>query len=231
MFGPPFCLTTHLCTMQHATRNMQHATCNTQHATCNMQHATMQQCNMQHASRTFQLRTVQNGLIAPESHQDSVRTPRRRNYRDRDQARFASGSGRHRPSRSRSPTRRTPHTSAQQRPSPPPYQSPSKNSGFQPSTASQGQPVCALCLAIDPHDSRKCRSENLWDGSKARCRKNDEGRLITPAGTTLCSDWNSRRGCTTSTHEQRHECSGCGNKEHGAQRCPRAQKKSGAHPL
>jgi hypothetical protein len=86
-------------------------------------------------------------------------------------------------------------------------------------------------LATDSHDTRKCRSETLWDGTKARCRKSDEGRLISPTGTTLCSDWNSRRGCSSSTHEHRHECSGCGNKDHGAQGCPRAQKKSGAHAI
>ena len=75
---------------------------------------------------------------------------------------------------------------------------------------SQGLAVCALCLATDPHDTRKCCSETFWDGSKARCRKSDEGRLITLAGTTLCSDWNNRRGCTSSSHEQCHECSSCG---------------------
>src|SRR5271154_5244951 len=71
----------------------------------------------------------------------------------------------------------------------------------------------------------------FWDGSKARCRKTDEGRLITPAGTTLCSDWNNRRGCSSSAHELRHECSGCGSKDHGAQKCPRAQKKQSPPPL
>ena len=179
----------------------------------------------------LQLRAVQTGLTLQDSRQDPVRTPKRRNYRDRDNGRNASGGGRHHhQSRSRSPTRRTPHA----RPSPPPYnqqQSPSKSAAFQSSTASQGLPVCALCLATDPHDTRKCRSDTLWDGSKARCHKSDEGRLITPTGNTLCSDWNSRRGCTTTTHEQRHECSGCGNKDHGAQRCPRAQRKPGAHSL
>ena len=182
-----------------------------------------------------QLRAVQSGVALQDSRHEHVRTPRRRNYRDRDNGRNASGSGLpYNPARSRSPVRRTPHTPAHRRSSPPPYnqhQSPSKNSVFPFGTASQGLPVCALCLATDPHDTRKCRSETLWDGSKARCSKSDEGRLITPAGTTLCSDWNNRRGCSISTHEQRHECSGCGNKDHGAQRCPRAQKKPSAHPL
>ena len=190
-------------------------------------------CTLHHAPRTMhhglippsQLRVVQGGLSMQDGRQDLPRTPRRRGG-------HMGGSGRQRnPSRSRSPARRTPNNPAHQRSSPPPYQSPSKNASFQPSTAFQGTPVCALCLATDPHDVRKCRSETLWDGSKARCRKSDEGRLITGAGNTLCSDWNSRRGCSSSTHEQRHECSGCGNKDHGAQRCPRAQKKPSAHSL
>ena len=113
-----------------------------------------------------------------EGQNDPVRTPRRCHNRDHP-ARSAGGNAHHRnPSCSCSPTRRTP--SARQS-SPPPYNlqpSPSKGPAFPSSTASQGLPVCALCLATDPHDVRKCRSETLWDGSKARCRKSDEGRLI-----------------------------------------------------
>ena len=199
---------------------MHHAPCTSHHAPCIMPLAPPQ------------LRVAQGGFTAQEGRSDLLRTPRRRNPRDRDGGRNASGSGcRHNPSRSRSPPRRTPQGSSHQRLSPPPYPSPSKNQGFQPSTAHQGLPVCALCLATDPHDTRKCRTDTLWDGSKARCHKSEEGRLINSAGTTLCSDWNSRRGCTSSTHEQRHECSGCGNKDHGAQKCPRAQKKPGTHAL
>ena len=199
---------------------MHHAPCTSHHAPCIMPLAPPQ------------LRVAQGGFTAQEGRSDLLRTPRRRNPRDRDGGRNASGSGcRHNPSRSRSPPRRTPQGSSHQRFSPPPYPSPSKNQGFQPSTAHQGLLVCALCLATDPHDTRKCRTDTLWDGSKARCHKSEEGRLINSAGTTLCSDWNSRRECTSSTHKQRHECSGCGNKDHGAQKCLRAQKKPGTHAL
>jgi hypothetical protein len=143
-------------------------------------------------------------------------------------------------SRSRSPMRCTQGSSTHPRLSPPPYghqasgssqHSPSKHQAFQAGTASHGLPVCALCLATDSHDTRRCRSESLWDGSKARCKKSDEGRLITPSGTTLCSDWNNRRGCSSNAHELHHECSGCGSKDHGAQKCPRAQKKQSPHSL
>jgi hypothetical protein len=222
---------------------MHHAPCTIHHTPCTMHHAPCT-CTLRHPpctppctvhSMTTQLRVAHGTVSAQEGRQDLVRTPRRRNNRDRDpiSGRYASGSGRyHNRSRSRSPQRTS------QRSSPPPYnrhynqqQSPSKPPVFPSSTAHQGLPACALCLATDPHDTRKCRSETLWDGSKARCRKNDEGRLISPAGTQLCSDWNNRRGCSSNSHEQRHECSGCGNKDHGAQGCPRAQKKPGPHAV
>ena len=121
------------------------------HAPCTMLHAP---CTMHHASRHFhppQLRIVQSGFPGQEGRQDLMRTPRRRNPRDRDGGKNAGGSGRYRnPSRSRSPPKRTPQGSTYRHASPPPYQSPSKSQVFQPSTASQGLPVCALCLATDP---------------------------------------------------------------------------------
>jgi hypothetical protein len=220
------------CTMHHAPCSMLHAPRTTHHAPCTLHHAP---CTMHHAPCTVhlapthhvspQLRTAQGGLAMQDGRPDLLRTPRRRNQRDRDGGKSAGGSGRrHHNSRSRSPPRRTPQGSTHQRPSPPPYQSPSKGQAFQPSTVYQGLPACALCLATKSHDTRMCRSDVLWDGSPARCQKSKEGRLVNPAGITLCSDWNSRRGCTSNGHEQRHECSGCGNKEHGAQKCPRAQK-------
>jgi hypothetical protein len=127
------------------------------------------------------LHIVQSHLTAQDGHQDLLHTPRRHN---RDSGRNASGGGHHHnPSHSCSPIRRTPHTPTHQRHSPPSYsqhQSPSKNQAFQPSTTSQGPPVCALCLATDPHDTGKCRSETLWDGSKARCHKGGSSPLQAP---------------------------------------------------
>jgi hypothetical protein len=234
---------TMLLSLHHATCDMHlslhHASYPLHHAPCTFPHPCHLRVTVMSSFNTLmvtQICVVHNSLVTQDGRQDPARTPRRRNYRDKDHSgRFASGSGRHHnASRSRSPTRRTP---ACQR-SPPQYsryssnqQSPSKNASFPASTASQGLPVCALCLATDTHDTRKCRSETLWDGSKARCRKTDEGKLITPAGTTLCNDWNTRRGCTTNMHEHRHECSGCGNKDHGAQKCPQAQRKPSSHAI
>ena len=166
-------------------------------------------------SKIFQLRVARSGLNSQNGQQDLPHTPRRQTRRNN----AGGGTGnKHFPghSHSCSPSRRAQSSSAHPRSSPPPYNrqssqhSPSKQSSFQASTATQGQPVCALCLATETHDTRRCHSKTLWDGSKARCRKNEDGRLITPTGNTLCSDWNNRRGCSSSAHDVRHECSGCG---------------------
>ncbi|TEB23453.1 hypothetical protein FA13DRAFT_1571991, partial [Coprinellus micaceus] len=49
-------------------------------------------------------------------------------------------------------------------------------------------------------------------------------RLQDPNGKILCFDWQRAVGCKSTTHDSKHECSGCGEKDHGAQKCPRAQK-------
>jgi len=170
---------------------------------------------------------------------DEPRSSRHKSYRDGPDRRQFSSSGRPRhPSRSRSPSRRGSARTSYRRSSPPPYShsrsplpSSSKQPLFQPGAGSKSPPVCALCLGREVHDVFKCQSNTCWDGTKARCCKNDQGRLVTPTGNILCYDWNTRRGCTANGHDDCHECSGCGNKDHGAQYCPRAQKKSSAHSL
>lgn len=84
--------------------------------------------------------------------------------------------------------------------------------------------ACTICLGRHPHDVYNCSATNLWDGTPARCQKNDKGRLINPTGNIICSDWQKPNSCAATTHDSRHECSGCGKQTHGAQRCPRAQK-------
>jgi hypothetical protein len=108
--------------------------------------------------------------------------------------------------------------------SPPPYStSPRKTSRmfFPEGANSRGPAICAVCLGIFKHDVSKCSSDSFWDGSKARCRRNDKGRIINPAGLVLCVDWQRPNGCSASGHN--HECSGCGKQDHGAQKCSRAQ--------
>ncbi|TFK24720.1 hypothetical protein FA15DRAFT_592005, partial [Coprinopsis marcescibilis] len=83
---------------------------------------------------------------------------------------------------------------------------------------------CIVCLGRHPHNIKACNSKSLWDGTPARVRKNEGGRLITAAGNVLCTDWQKIYGCNNTLHDSKHECSGCGDTAHGAQKCPRAQK-------
>ncbi|KAF8154173.1 hypothetical protein B0H34DRAFT_662306, partial [Crassisporium funariophilum] len=97
---------------------------------------------------------------------------------------------------------------------------------FQPGAATTSAlSACTICLGRNPHNVFSCSAETLWDGvTPAHCSKNDKGRLLNPAGTTLCSDWQRKAGCSSSSHDSKHECSGCGKPTHGAQTCPRGQK-------
>jgi hypothetical protein len=84
--------------------------------------------------------------------------------------------------------------------------------------------ACAICLGRYRHEIHKCSSGTLWSGKKAHCRRNEQGRLINPGGNVICSDWQRPFSCANSGAGHRHECSGCGKSDHGAQDCPRTQK-------
>ena len=84
--------------------------------------------------------------------------------------------------------------------------------------------ACTICLGCHPHNVYNCTSATLWDSSPARCQRNGQGRLVNPAGSILCSDWQRPNGCPSTSHDSCHECSGCGKQTHGAQNCPPAQK-------
>ncbi|KAJ7655146.1 hypothetical protein DFH06DRAFT_993071 [Mycena polygramma] len=91
--------------------------------------------------------------------------------------------------------------------------------------ASSKASACAICLGRHRHSIGTCASTRLWDGvGRARCTRNASGQIITPDNQILCIDWQRPDGCPSSTHDSRHECSGCGRKTHGAQACPRAEK-------
>jgi hypothetical protein len=125
----------------------------------------------------------------------------------------------HRPrNRSRGPPR-TPHlrVSSRSRSGSPKHGS-RKRSRSKPSRS-----ACPLCLGRFPHDVRNCDKTEFWDGPPTRCHRNPEGRLVNPTGQTVCTDWQRPFGCR-SKHAPAHECSGCGDANHGAQACPRAQK-------
>ncbi|KIL60832.1 hypothetical protein M378DRAFT_52478, partial [Amanita muscaria Koide BX008] len=83
--------------------------------------------------------------------------------------------------------------------------------------------ACTICLGRKAHDPKKCFSKTLWDNSKAHCSRNKAGYLVNPQGFVLCTSWNQMQGCEDDRHPARHECSGCGEKTHGAQTCPRTQ--------
>ena len=143
-------------------------------------------------------------------------------------------SGRHHAGRPARCGRYSPSTSNRDRLSPPPKDTKRRRvakstsdpqQSFQSGAAGNGAlSACTICLGRHPHDIFNCASATLSDGSPARCQKNSQGRLVNPAGSILCSDWQRPNGCSSSTHDSRHECSGCGKPSHGAQSCPRAQK-------
>jgi hypothetical protein len=95
---------------------------------------------------------------------------------------------------------------------------------FRNSTGSRPSGVCAVCLGRNDHDFSKCNSARLWDGTKGWARKNEQGRLATPEGLVLCFDWQLPKTCASTTHTEKHLCSGCGEASHGAQKCLRAEK-------
>ncbi|KAH8977565.1 hypothetical protein EDB92DRAFT_1778188, partial [Lactarius akahatsu] len=84
--------------------------------------------------------------------------------------------------------------------------------------------VCAVCLGRHEHVFARCEGPKLWDGTAASARKNEQGKLVAADGHPLCFDWQVPRGCASSSHPDRHRCSGCGKPGHGAQACPRAEK-------
>jgi hypothetical protein len=142
-------------------------------------------------------------------------------------------------SRSRSPIRNTagrlpPRSSSpnRQRPRQESKRTTQDRQPFQSSAASTGLHACALCLGRFAHNVHKCKSEFLWDNrTPTSCRRSTEGRLINSQGLQLCYDWQRPNGCASTSKDHIHECSGCGNLDHGAQSCPRGQEAQGSHPL
>ena len=155
-------------------------------------------------------------LTSAQTGREDVRTPQHKTHHDHFEKRQFSSSGKpHHPSRSWSPSCCSTYNCHS---SPPPYSclssassSPSKQPSFQQGAGSKSPRVCALCLGQEACDLLKCQSNTLWDGSKARCRKNDQGWLVSPTGLVLCFDWNIWQGCTAQGHKDQHECSGCRN--------------------
>ena len=85
--------------------------------------------------------------------------------------------------------------------------------------------VCATCLGRHEHPFGKCTAHKLWNGAVAGAKKNGYGRLVGEDGLAICYDWQLPSGCQSTSHNERHKCSGCGKTSHGAQNCPRAEKE------
>ncbi|KAJ7653833.1 hypothetical protein B0H17DRAFT_1214542 [Mycena rosella] len=109
--------------------------------------------------------------------------------------------------------------------SPPRAALPGQNTAFfqQGTGRSDGLSACAVCLGRHRHNVRECRSTTLWNlTTQARTRRNAEGRLVNNRNEPICLNW--QRSSCNSNHDSRHECSGCGSANHGAQKCHLAQK-------
>ncbi|KAF8130807.1 hypothetical protein EV363DRAFT_1262570 [Boletus edulis] len=99
------------------------------------------------------------------------------------------------------------------------------NKRRRPFRNNKAAPVCPKCLGRheDRPDRPVCNASSLWDNSGATyCTRDQQGRLLNKSGRVLCWDFQRPRGCSSQGHN--HECSGCGDTNHGAQDCPRRQQ-------
>ncbi|KAG1778121.1 hypothetical protein EV702DRAFT_968650 [Suillus placidus] len=96
--------------------------------------------------------------------------------------------------------------------------------GFSHSAGSRGRSACAICLGCFIHDIHHCNSNNLWDRSSSHCCQAQDGHIVNPQGLPLCYKWQCTQSCAAPNHEAFHGCSGCGSKDHGAQKCSRGEK-------
>ena len=89
--------------------------------------------------------------------------------------------------------------------------------------------ACPTCLSRRQRPIQKCQAPNLWNGQrKARCTRTEDGRIVDGDGRTLCTNWNQTIGCKDQRSKHIHECSGCGERTHGAHDCPLAEKAQSA---
>ncbi len=95
---------------------------------------------------------------------------------------------------------------------------------FHKSTGGQSPVICAICLGLHTGVSA-CRTTTLWNGGATCIHKRSTGSIETKSGGCVCLNWQIPRGCTSAFHSDCHNCSGCGSKDHGAYKCPRAQKE------
>ncbi|KAI0080623.1 hypothetical protein K474DRAFT_1556321, partial [Panus rudis PR-1116 ss-1] len=84
--------------------------------------------------------------------------------------------------------------------------------------------VCIICLTANHKGPMNaCSAEFLWNGDRARARRNSQNRIVAPSNREICIDWQRARGCKSHNAGHLHECSGCGGSDHGAQNCALAE--------
>ncbi|KAG2738450.1 hypothetical protein P692DRAFT_201798413 [Suillus brevipes Sb2] len=161
------------------------------------------------------LKTSRTPLAEPSATQHYRRSSYREPYEPRRRA-----------SRSRSPGRAGNPRRADRSPSPDKGKNREQRAkGFSRGAGSRGRSACAICLGRFSHDIQRCDSRNLWDKTTpAHARRSQDGRIISTNGLPLCYRWQRPGGCLAENHDSAHACSGCGDKSHGAQTCPRGEK-------
>ncbi|KAH6901619.1 hypothetical protein BKA70DRAFT_1113702 [Coprinopsis sp. MPI-PUGE-AT-0042] len=90
--------------------------------------------------------------------------------------------------------------------------------------ANVGVTACALCLGRHDHKYADCTGGRLYNGQKGYAIRGKDRRLTKPNSESLCFTFQLPSGCQTTSHPERHCCSGCGSKDHGAQTCPIAER-------
>ena len=84
--------------------------------------------------------------------------------------------------------------------------------------------VCIICLSQREHNVARCNSTTLASGGLAHCSRNELGRVVNnETGVEICRNFNIGR-CSSKGPGHVHECSGCGSKDHNAQKCSRVTK-------
>jgi len=95
--------------------------------------------------------------------------------------------------------------------------------GFQSSTGPQGVlSACAVCLGQHPHNMHACNATHTWDSTHPVMAKWKDKQLFLLSNNPHCHQWQQVGGCTNTTHNHHHCCTGCGSATHGVDSCPQA---------
>jgi hypothetical protein len=100
-----------------------------------------------------------------------------------------------------------------------------RDQDFSYGTNGRAYPVCAVCLGRHSHNVFSCDALKTWDGAHSTITKRIKGTLYLRSNSApMCIEWQRSRGCDSAKHDEKHLCSGCSQRSHGAQTCPRSQK-------